>query len=387
MFEGLHFANLKASYYFILGFCLVGLLYYSLLSRKRALSTFAELSSLKQLLFLEKRTLWRYLLLLGCFLLAVFSLMQPERFVSSSFLAEAEKEVIDEHWEDDKSDEKVTLKRKACDVYFLIDTSQSMEIDDTRTKVTRLEYAKEIIDEIIHHLDGQNVALYAFTSELTPLVPPTMDYIFTRLLSKNIQINEGDSSGTDLLEALEKMQRNHFSKSSDKQNVLILLTDGGDTYYESVAHDQKKRHLELILEKIKPTETQNVQCFTIGLGSEQGGEVPGVFFEGEPILSTLNSDLLKEMSKVTSGAYYFANAYSALEIGKSIVSSIKENQMYVDEEVHIDKKLMRTALENQPSTQKVIHYYQIPLALAILLLSLEILLPLLPLNKEIITDD
>ncbi len=387
MFEGLHFANLRAGYYFLLALCLMGLLYYSLLSRKKALSSFAELSSLKQLLFLEKRTLWRYLLLSGCFLLAIFSLMQPERYLKSSFLAEADKEIVEEQWVDNPDQDKVIVRRKACDVYFLVDTSQSMEIADTRTQVTRLEYAKEIIDEIINNLDGQNVALYAFTSELTPLVPPTMDYIFTRLLNKNIQVNEGDCAGTDLLEALEQIQRKYLTQSSDKQKVLILLTDGGDTYLESLSGEQRKNQIELILEKIKPSEAQNTQCFTIGLGTEQGQEVPGILFEGRPVISSLDSDLLNQISEKTRGAYYLANAYSAPEIGQSIVSKIKSNQMYQEEEVSPDKKLLRSAIENLPDGQKVIHYYQLPLVLALFLLGLEILLPVLPLNKEILSDD
>ena len=85
----------------------------------------------------------------------------------------------------------------------MLDTSASMSVEDTRQKNTRLEVAKEIIDEMVQKLDGQNVALYSFTSALTPIVPLTLDYLFTRLMLQDVHLNYGEVAGTDLFESLE----------------------------------------------------------------------------------------------------------------------------------------------------------------------------------------
>ena len=72
-----------------------------------------------------------------------------------------------------------------------------MAVVDTRVGESRLDYAKEIIDELVSQLDGEEVALYSLTSEMTLLVPPTNDYLYLRLMLHQVGYNEGDVYGTD----------------------------------------------------------------------------------------------------------------------------------------------------------------------------------------------
>lgn len=383
----IHFANPSAAYYFVVGLFFIGLFAFSWARRRRALSVLAHAESLSKLLFLEKRTIARYVLLSVVWFLVSIALMQPYRLKSKDFTSEAQKETLSEDLLNNEEDEKVLVKRRACDVVFLVDASASMATRDTRMKTSRLDYAKEIIDQMISQLDGQNVALYAFTSEVTPIVPPTLDYLFTRLMAKNIKINEGDVAGTDLLVALEKIGKKHFSKGQEKQNVLVLLTDGGDTHLESLEGTEKENLKTLILDKVRQYDGQKINIFTVGLGSKNGEKIPDILFDGNPVYSSLDSDLLAELSASGHGQYLFANDYSALQISEEILTKVKEESVYTEEEIHPKHRIARSVLEKTPQNQDIIHYFQIPLALALLLLGFEILMPSLPVKKGVLFDE
>ncbi len=387
MFQEIYFANPSAAYYFVLGLILVGLCAYSLVMRKKALINFAEQASLQKLLFLERRTIFRYALLLCAWCLTVLALMEPQKIENKNFISDAQKETLDESLVDNLDEEKVIMRRRACDVIFLVDASASMATCDTRMKASRLEYAKEIMEETMSQMDGQNVALYAFTSEVATLVPPTLDYLFTRLLTRNIKINEGDVAGTDLLEALEVVGKKHLSGSSERQTVLVLLTDGGDTYLESLKGKDRENQVALILDKINAHKDRKIKVFTVGLGTQQGEVIPGIEFEGQKIVSSLDTELLSQISEAGHGQYFFANDYSAPKISEAILSALREDNAYIEEEVTPKKKMKRSVLEKTPQNREIINYYQFPLALAVLLLGFELLMPCFPVKRKVSIDE
>lgn len=387
MLRDIHFANPTAAYYFVAGLFIMGLFAVSLNLRKKALVSFAESESLQKLIFLERRTLWRYLLLTAVWFLIVLALMQPQKIETQNYNSETQKETLEETLTDNLDEEKVIMRRRACDLIFLVDASASMETKDTRMKTSRLNYAKEIMDEVISGLDGQNVALYAFTSEVTQLVPPTLDYLFTRLITRNVHVNEGDVAGTDLLEALEFIGKKHFSNANQKQNVLILLSDGGDTYLETLEGKERKNQVSILLDKIRQYQDKKIKVFTVGLGTEKGAKIPDILFEGRSVYSTLDSDLLSQVSEIGQGRYFFANDFSAPKISEHILSALQEDQNYIEEEVTPQKKMQRSILEKTPQNQEIVHYYQFPLALALLLLGVELLMTSIPMRKQVVLDE
>lgn len=387
MLYGLEFAHPKMGYWLLGALFLTALFFFAGFQRKKTLLTFAEESSLGNLLYLEKRTHLRSILSLLCVVAVIFALMEPQKLKKSGLLSDSNREALDEKWAKNDNQEKSTVRRIASDVIFLVDTSASMSICDTRTQISRLEYAKEIIDDIISKLDGQNVSLYAFTSKVTPLVPPTMDYVFTRLLTKNISINEGDVAGTDLVEALEYLKKKALVSDSKHPKTLIIFTDGGDTYLESLDPSEKKKQTALFLEKTKPLFQEKVKCFTIGLGSPEGATVPNVTFEGRPIISSLDTSLLKSLSQIGHGHYFFANAYSAPQMSECILEQIKKDQITIEEEKVLEHKLLRTSIEKNPNPANWNRFFQFPLTLAIIFLMFELLLPLLPLKQKVSLDE
>lgn len=266
--------------------------------------------------------------------------------------------------------QEVKRKRKAHEIVFLIDASASMSVKDSRNEESRLSYAKDIADQTISRLNGERASLDAFTSEVIPLVPSTMDYFFLRMMVHETQINEGDTSGTDLLGTLEKVFKEQFSKPPSILKTLILLTDGGDNELETLQGAEKEQKINSLLNSLPNLEKQHMRIFTIGLGSKKGREIPGLKEEGKPVISALDDDLLIKLGDKGRGRYYMANQYSSVEIADNILALMTKESPFVEEEI-VQKNI------KMGEDQNLIYdlYYQFPLGIAILLLGLVLCLP------------
>ncbi|MBB64253.1 MAG: hypothetical protein CMO81_04245 [Waddliaceae bacterium] len=263
-------------------------------------------------------------------------------------------------------------RRLAHDIVFLLDVSASMEVTDMRTGQSRLDYAKEVIDELVEQLRGENAGIFAFTSELSAVSPPTVDYLFLRLMLRQVGINEGDIAGTDLLEALDATREKFFSQTSNKYKTLVVLTDGGDTQLELSKGEERERILQAILGRIADAEKYKLQVFTIGLGTASGDIIPGVEFEGKAVQSSLDEELLKRLSDTGNGRYFFANQYSAMGIADALAREIQNRQLLLEEseeEIELDM----SALSNREPIFD--EYFQYPLSLAIISILLSLLIP------------
>jgi von Willebrand factor type A domain len=236
------------------------------------------------------------------------------------------------------SEKAVSVKRKVNDVTFLIDTSTSMSVPDTRTKETRLSYAKEIADLIASELNGDKAALYTFGTEPHKIVPETFNTPFLRFMLDQIQLDEGGDRGTDIQNVLEKVVQ--------EKKTYILLSDGGDA-------DLEKTPQIISIAKKAPV-------YTIGLGSKEPSAIPNLTYKGHPVYSALNSQLLKEISKAGFGTYYNANQMTGIEIAKDLKNHLEEQEMGA------------TATLQAAGTNLYFYY---PLLLAILCLILYLTIP------------
>ncbi len=266
------------------------------------------------------------------------------------------------------------LPHQTHEVIFLIDASASMSVSDARHHRTRLIAAKEIVEQIISQLIGQTIALDAFTSELTPLVPPTLDYLFVRLVLQQLGINEGDVGGTDLAKVLETLKEKILSTPFSKLYTIILLSDGGDNRIEKLQGQAKEEAIQKVLHIIpNPTEL-NLRIFTIGMGSKEGGTVPSVTFNGQPIHSRLEEEILKSLAHQERGTYYEANAWPAWNLAQDLINQMKENSPDAEggESAAVLERKVVPAKQEEISYD---FYYQLPLGLAILFLLLYFILP------------
>lgn len=220
---------------------------------------------------------------------------------------------------------------KKSEIVFLLDVSASMGVKDS-DQFSRLESSKEIIERLLPKIKGHSISLYAFTSELIPLVPLTADQLFFRMILRETQINEGGTQGTDISSILKKITPSSCS-------TLILFSDGGD-------------------EELSPTD---LNLIAIGVGSEKGGVVPKVHKEGKEVISKLD---VTQLNRLTS-RYYEAQNYSEEDLSNKLREDIEEN----------DKKCLLKEVSESSQIITYDLYYQIPLGMGLLFAILFFILP------------
>lgn len=253
-----------------------------------------------------------------------------------------------------------SLRRKAHDITFLLDISQSMQVKDARLEKSRLEYAKEIIEDLISRLKGEAIGLYTFTSSVDKRIPHTMDYVYFRLQLRDITANQDQVPGSDFEAALNSVLSEITKHVSGKLKTLIILSDGEDT--SGNMEGAKK----LASEIVKKADDANLRVYAVGLGSKEGGIVPDVQQSGGPVKSMLDEFLLKELAEAR-GDYFNANQYTPLSLSERIYTEMGQDDLYVS-----DAELTQVTEAKEMIYD---HYYQIPLAAGILLGLLSFYLP------------
>lgn len=236
------------------------------------------------------------------------------------------------------------------DVFIMIDASASMGVKDGRGGASRLDEAKEVSELLIQQLKGQNVGLYAFTGEATPLSPPTPDYLFTILTLREIKLNEGEAAGTDLSQPLDALLKQYGDDTTRKRHTVVLFSDGGDN-----SLDEKNSRIASVLKRAKDLSKKGWGFVVIGMGSNQGGPVPDVKYQGKTVNSHLDERLLRQIVQETQGKYFRADRSNKLDLSRTIAQTVT-----TEGEIKQEKSSPRQVVYK--------NYFQIPLALAGLLL-------------------
>jgi Ca-activated chloride channel family protein len=183
------------------------------------------------------------------------------------------------------------------DVIFILDCSRSMLATDVTPN--RLDRAKLAIMDFVQRQGHGRVGLVAFAGQAFLQCPLTFDYGAFQDALVTVDDRTIPILGTDVGKALDEGFR--ALDKSDRQKLLILLTDGED------------------LEKggIRTAETlakQGVVVFTVGIGTPAGGELHFINEQGrselvkdrkgEVVHSHLDEGVLRTIATVTKGAYY-----------------------------------------------------------------------------------
>lgn len=337
---------------FILGFMLLWLHH----RRKTLLSQLGD-PAIQQMI-IEPRlpfSFWfKAVLLCLTWIMAVLALMQPKG--NAHYPTETATPQLSQ---------KTILHKKQHEVIFLVDVSASMGVADLANGNTREAMAKEIVNDIISKLKGNNVSLLAFTSTTISIVPSTLDYLFTRLMLQQLQINEEDTAGTNIRQALEYTLKKYGSLPLEVPKTLILLTDGGDTHIENLEGNMRRQAVDELINPLLHLTEKNWNLITVGIGSTVGGRVPDVLYEGHPIISAIDLPLLQQISSAAQGPLFIANDATALQMAHNISMEIAKDSSY-------EEKVIRTT---SPEDMIYSYYFQIPLGIAICALALILLTP------------
>lgn len=196
------------------------------------------------------------------------------------------------------------VKQTGIDVFILLDVSLSMKAEDI--KPNRLEKAKYQIANLIRKLQGDRIGMIIFAGEAFVQFPLTTDYSAANLFLDAVDFNSIPTQGTAIASAIELASKS-FDYKTSTQKAIVLITDGED-------------HEGDIDKAVEEAVSKNILIYTIGLGSPEGVPIPitnkngeQVDFkkdnEGNPVLTKLDENTLKEIASSGKGKYYRGTNY------------------------------------------------------------------------------
>ena len=191
---------------------------------------------------------------------------------------------------------------RGIDIVLAIDLSKSMLAQDVRP--SRLERARAELGLLADHLKGHRFALVAFAGAAFVQCPLTTDVAAAKLFLRALRPEDMPVPGTSLSRALTTaldLLKEQEGRASPRGKVIVLLTDG-------------EGHEEDPLVEAKQAKEKGIIIHSVGFGTQGGGPVPeydegGRWIgwkkdQGREILSTLNTELLKQIASTTGGQFF-----------------------------------------------------------------------------------
>lgn len=327
----MRFAAITSAYLFWLIIALIGFLFWANSRKIKAFETFADKNLLATLLAsfdIRKYRLKEALIIVALFF-TVFALMRPQWGFK---------------WQE--------IKRKGLDILVAVDVSKSMLAEDI--KPSRLERTKLALADFVKHLKGDRVGLIAFAGSAFVQCPLTVDYSGFLLSAESLDINTIPKGGTSISSAIREAIKS-YEGGLKKYRVLIIITDGEDHEGDPV------KAAEL-------AQKEGIKIFCIGIGTNEGELIPVADESGNKgylkdrsgavVKSRLDETTLQKIALTTGGSYVRA---SSREFGLDLIYKEKLSEM---EKRELESKMAKQYEER----------FQIPLALAFLLLAAEFII-------------
>jgi len=192
----------------------------------------------------------------------------------------------------------VQLFRPGSDLVILLDLSRSMDVTDISP--SRLTRARQEIQDLIENNRHSRLGLIGFATLAHIIAPLTEDANSLRILLPALSTDLVELKGSRLTEALARAQQMLAGQPADSSRHLLLITDG----------DFGDGNLE---EYVKRLTREGVHLHVLGMGSAEGGTVPGADSsplrqqDGSTVISRLDEDSLKKLAKVGNGIYQRAD--------------------------------------------------------------------------------
>src|SRR5213594_1783898 len=219
----------------------------------------------------------------------------------------------------------------------------------------RLERVKLAVQDLINELQGDRVGLIAFAGRAFLQAPLTIDYDAGVEAMNDLDTKTIPEGGTNISSAIT-LATQSFGKSATGNRALIIFTDG-----EELSGDAVKT--------AKEAADAGVRIFTVGVGTPQGSLIPITGDDGETsfvkysagqvVKSKLDDKRLREIAQATGGFYIH------LESGPRTMQQVQSDGLAKMQAAEMDVRLSRRPIE----------HYEWPLAAALIVLALSILIP------------
>lgn len=211
------------------------------------------------------------------------------------------------------------FSRKGIDVMIALDVSKSMLANDVQP--SRLEKAKQFINEVLDKMPDDQAGLVLFAGKAYLQMPLTVDHDAIRSFVSEANPNSVPIQGTVINEALA-MSANAFV-SAEKFKTVILISDGED-------HDEKA------LKTAEDLAQQGVMINCIGIGSPEGATLIDSTGDtkkdelGNVVISKLNELELQQLAEKTNGVYY------RLENDKNPTKELMDHLSQIEKKAFVD---------------------------------------------------
>lgn len=235
------------------------------------------------------------------------------------------------------------VRQRGLDIVVAIDTSKSMLAEDIAPN--RLARAKYAALDLMQQAKSDRLGLVAFAGTAFLQCPLTIDDSAFRQSVESLDVNTLPEGGTALAEAIETAQK--AFKEGDNYKVLVLFTDGED-------HDERALRIS------KGAAEAGLRIFTIGIGSAEGEMLPDTVRDenGNRVKSRLNETLLQQIAGAANGFYLPMR-------GANTIDTLYQNGLAPLPKSDSQEKWVKRARDR----------YHWPLAIAILLLIIEVFFP------------
>ena len=222
-------------------------------------------------------------------------------------------------------DRERVVESEGIDILLVLDTSGSMEAEDFKLgtrAVNRLEVAKEVVARFVDGRKDDRVGLVVFGEEAFTQVPLTLDHDALVGFLKQVQIGMAGARKTAIGDAIAVGGRRLKELDADSR-VMILLTDG-----------RSNAGAVQPLEAAEAAKALGIRVYTIGVGSNDGGGILGLFSgrrRGE-----LDESTLKAIATKTGALYFRAADTEALQAVYRTIDKLEkttaESRIYVHRE-------------------------------------------------------
>lgn len=245
------------------------------------------------------------------------------------------------------------IETQGISIMIALDVSNSMNAQDLVP--SRLERARLVIRDLFDGLAGNEIGLILFAGTAFVQFPLTTDTNSAGSFLNAVSTESISLQGTAIEDAL-RLAMNTFSAQSPAAKVIILMTDGEGTEGDA-------------LTAAAAAAEQGIIIHAVGFGDPAGSAIPILDAQGQiagyktdtagsVVLSRLDEELLAQIVERTGGLYQRAGAGEAAAIVNAINGSLEQADV------------LQTRTE-----ERGVERFGIFVALALLALSLEMLLP------------
>jgi len=248
--------------------------------------------------------------------------------------------------------ELIAVETQGVSIVFALDVSKSMDAEDILP--SRLERAKLSLEDMLDKLSGNELGLVLFAGSSLVQFPLTTDTLSASALVEQVTTNSISAQGTNIADAI-RLSIQSLAAASKGKHIIILLTDG-------------EGHEGDVNSAVAEASQLGITIYGIGYGESAGALIPvrnpdGSISDkrdqtGNQVHSALDEKTLTTIATSTGGSYE-----RALSSGKEVQDIIQAINQYMPNT--LNKGIQVTGIER----------FDIFIALAVILVTLQIILP------------